>query len=931
MLARLAPVVVLAALPAQVGLLANLNTEPRSGHVASGAFDSLTRVGRHFLFAGSERTTGQELWVTAGKPSTTRLLADINPADSSRPRSLIADGARAWFVASDGEHGTELWVTDGTAAGTRLASDITPGFNWTIALLTPFAGGLAFAANNGQIGTELWFSNGTVAGTRLVRDIQPGPAGQIAEMTVMGGALWLSATDGVAGYELWRSDGTPAGTRMFLDLWPGSGDANPHDFAIDASSARLLFTAATPTAGRELWITDGTAAGTRMVADLASGNRDTVVVGRPVFAGGTWFVVLSVAGGANTLWRTDGTAAGTVALALPARPQKLWPIGRRVLCGAHQAPGPAVFISDGTTAGTLRLADAEIDVAAVAPGGVWFGSAYSSELWFSDLTPRGTRKLGAEFAVSSLAVSDAGDVVATADETLWQVTRSGEATLLHAAPRRIDAGAEPRDMVTAGTFVLGSAEVGGRTRIFRTDGTDRGTWLTAANLGPRAQPVGVALGRVLLSDSIGGASRLYAHDGGTGPALDLLPPLASLATRPVGRHGTALFVATDPAHGDEPWLTDGTPQGTRLLLDITPGPNGTSRRAPIVIDAQRFALPTADDRSLYWSDGTNAGTRRLAMPAATLSPTFAACRTSGRLLLASRGEVWACDGQSFTRLAPNVSSSYLFEHAGSAWFVDHLTATLWQSDGSPAGTAPVLTLPSRNHGQFTSWRGGLVFGDGGFSLWWTDGTAAGTRVLASLSSVHEATAWSDDILVVRQLPIETQALGSRLWLIRGDGTLQFVSTHTGRFSGMYAPTSGRLVFAHDDGPRGTELWSFDPGAAATEVKSGCGHNALLNASPPRLGTRMAVRGETTAGTLAFAGALWLGQPLRPMPHAAGCALAGDLTVLADAFPVAGPQFARSLTIPPLGSLLGTELALQAMLALPHGLELSHGVHLRVGR
>ena len=104
---------------------------------------------------------------------------------------------------------------------------------------------------------------------------------------------------------------------------------------------------------------------------------------------------------------------------------------------------------------------------------------------------------------------------------------------------------------------------------------------------------------------------------------------------------------------------------------------------------------------------------------------------------------------------------------------------------------------------------------------------------------------------------------------------------------------------------------------------------MIVASAPRLGTRLAVRGEAAAGT--FAVALWLGRPLRPMPRGAGCALTGDFAVLADAFPLHSPQFVRALPIPPANALLGTEWTLQAVLALPRGPELTHGVHLRLGR
>jgi len=39
--------------------------------------------------------------------------------------------------------------------------------------------------------------------------------------------------------------------------------------------------------------------------------------------------------------------------------------------------------------------------------------------------------------------------------------------------------------------------------------------------------------------------------------------------------GTLFFAAFDPKHGEELWKSDGTPEGTVLGADISPGP-GTS-------------------------------------------------------------------------------------------------------------------------------------------------------------------------------------------------------------------------------------------------------------------------------------------------------------------------------------------------------------------
>ncbi|HSK80231.1 MAG TPA: hyalin, partial [Thermoanaerobaculia bacterium] len=53
-------------------------------------------------------------------------------------------------------------------------------------------------------------------------------------------------------------------------------------------------------------------------------------------------------------------------------------------------------------------------------------------------------------------------------------------------------------------------------------------------------------------------------------------------------------------------------------------------------------------------------------------------------------------------------------------------ATLWRSDGTSAGTFPVLeAVPSSGVGSLTT-AGGLLFFSQGDALWRSDGSAAGT-------------------------------------------------------------------------------------------------------------------------------------------------------------------------------------------------------------
>ncbi|HXU33462.1 MAG TPA: hyalin, partial [Thermoanaerobaculia bacterium] len=74
-----------------------------------------------------------------------------------------------------------------------------------------------------------------------------------------------------------------------------------------------------------------------------------------------------------------------------------------------------------------------------------------------------------------------------------------------------------------------------------------------------------------------------------------------------------VFYADDGVKGREPWVTDGTPSGTKLLADLCPGAcSSTSGSLPspvnrLLILAQTPALGT----EMWSTDGTPAGTRLL--------------------------------------------------------------------------------------------------------------------------------------------------------------------------------------------------------------------------------------------------------------------------------------------------------------------------------
>ncbi|RBI70315.1 hypothetical protein DQW77_14430, partial [Roseovarius sp. TE539] len=175
---------------------------------------------------------------------------------------------------------------------------------------------------------------------------------------------------------------------------------------------------------------------------------------------------------------------------------------------------------------------------------------HGDELWVTDGTTAGTRMVrdistGSEssFASSIAALSDSL-VIFRANWQLWVSDGT-------------DAGTVPIFGASADSpsFVAWITPLGDGRAVFAADSptTGRELWVTD----------GTADGTNLVSDI------RAQSDPETGQPLSSGPyNFISL------QNGQAVFKADDGIHGEEPWITDGTPAGTRLLGDIQAGPTG---------------------------------------------------------------------------------------------------------------------------------------------------------------------------------------------------------------------------------------------------------------------------------------------------------------------------------------------------------------------
>ena len=476
--------------------------------------------------------------------------------------------------------------------------------------------------------------------------------------------------------------------------------------------AQLVFVADDGFNGRELWTTDGTARGTDLLADIwpggGPGNPTSLArldTGRAIFAG-------TDPEHGNEPWITDGTAAGThLILDISAvesgfggsSPRSFSPLdeGRVLFAASDPEHGSEPWITDGTAAGTqvLELVPGSTSgyvsgaFLALGDGRALFaasGASGGTELWVTDGTSGGTQPVKDIYPGSSGSYPGAS---------------SGRGMISLEDGRAIFSAED---------------DIHGR-ELWISDGTEAGTTLLA-DLAPG-------------TTSYSGSSSSY--------------PLGSSPTNftAIGP-GRILFTASDPEHGNELWFTDGSAEGTRLVLDLWPGraptyAGGTptansSGPGQILSLGNGRALVSADDgvhgREFWVTDGSAEGTSLLA-------------------------DIWPGGGSgnpggatsSYTPYPPygptGGPGGSLALDGGGALFsaTDPVHGTeLWFTDGTTEGTRLVADINRGLQGYAGSTssyfaalgEGRAIFtaddGVNGTEPWVTDGTSAGTYLLSNI-------------------------------------------------------------------------------------------------------------------------------------------------------------------------------------------------------
>lgn len=591
----------------------------------------------------------------------------------------------------------------------------------------------------------------------LVTDLNTSPATSFAFGSIRAGELAGSfsiflADDGMET-SVWRTNGTGAGTVLLTRIAAAHAFNDPVE--VVTGNGLVYFVGPDLGSGKELWVSDGTAAGT---LPIGNGGRSPMSLAVDAATGRVWFSATDATNG-RELWRSDGTLASTVRV-------------------TQLRPGSA----NGLPAATKRIAP--------LPSGVFFAGESN-----------------------------------TSGMEVWRL--SGITQSLFANIAASSASSNPREFCWSGDYL-----------IFAADGPN-GT-----------EPYCIALGALQTIDVLPGSSSSQPTDfiayqpaltqpqfwfgadtatqgrelvrynpfSQTTTIVDVLPG-GSSNPHPRFQLGTRIvFEVTGIFGGSITYAIGGTGTTPTQIFTSYPSAGAALGMGPVATSPARMVVRIEDPIAtftLHRSDGTVAGT----VPIEANAP-FAFVVTAlpgGTSSLLSDGRVVSTTGAPVplvpagvtnaaapTRLAAMGGGVTLFESMGRAW----------RSDGTAAGTQPLLTfLSSSVTGGFSPLFQGRRFFLTTlfhFGLYATDGTPAGTQLISSALPPASTVSWA-----VRGSQLFV-FLGNNLYVTDGIAAPQLL--HSGLPAAPAPATLGNFVlFRGQNGANGVELWRTDGTAVGTQL------------------------------------------------------------------------------------------------------------------
>jgi ELWxxDGT repeat protein len=618
----------------------------------------LTVVGDRLYFSAGSIFGNRELWTSDGTTAGTVRVLDEQNNTVIDPASLTVFG-NALLFRGKGDNGAELWRADGQSA--FEVADLNPGSDSSNPRELVGLGNKIFFVADGFFGRHLYSSDGTTAGTQIAVYTKPYAESRPSNLAIAGNLLFFAGFHEDYGKEVWRTDGTQEGTVLLKDISPGIDSGFDPTIGMKSGSSTVYFTATDGTSGTQIWRSDGTVEGTQQITEPVTWPLSGEVGEFTDIDGTLYFVMRNTP---SQLWKSDGTTAGTVLVKdIPTSPYEtatsLTRLGNKLIfLGPSSTEGYALWVSDGTEAGTHVLHDINptgsigLTEFTEFQGSLYF-AAVSPEtglgLWKTDGTETGTQMV-ADVDLTSIQyppfrMYPAGNrLFFTADNgvtgpELWKTdgTAAGTSLVRDIQPGSVGAISQDYAAVLNNRLYFAADDGINGTELWTSDGTEAGTYMVLESY---AGPVGLDFGAffavngklLFIAKDAAFGRELWSSDGtaaGTAPVLDIRPgadsALDTSFNAVISSDGNSLcFKANDGVHGFEPWISDGTWEGTRLLRDINPGPRPSLGN--ILAAAPGLFYMYANDgiqgMEVWQSDGSEEGTQLTVDVLPGIAPSF---------------------------------------------------------------------------------------------------------------------------------------------------------------------------------------------------------------------------------------------------------------------------------------------------------------------